>query len=140
MSPAAALNDAVAMLEESVREQRSRRRYSLKLDVEYKLLNDGQVLRQGSGRIANISSTGLFFETDGLLPIRNPIELAIDWPILLDGACRLKMIVHGSVLRSDRSGTAVGIIRHEFRTTKRSANKSTRVEPRESAVKTGHHG
>lgn len=120
MSPAAVLNDAVAILEESGREQRSHRRYSLKLDLEYKLLNDGHVLRHGSGRVANISSTGLFFETTDLLPIRNQIELAIDWPILLDGACRLKMIVHGSVLRSDPRGTAVGITRHEFRTTKRS--------------------
>lgn len=119
MSAAAALDNAVAMLENSVREQRSRQRYSLRLDVEYKLLNDGHVLRLGSGRTTNISSAGLFFETNDLLPIRNPIEVAIDWPILLDGSCRLKMIVHGSVLRSDRRGTAVDISRHEFRTTKR---------------------
>lgn len=118
MSAAPAVQDAFALLETPAPEQRLRRRYALKLDVQYKLLNDGHVLCRGSGRTVNISSTGILFETSDLLPVRNPIELAIDWPMLLDGACQLKIIVQGSVLRSDERGTAVEITRHEFRTSK----------------------
>jgi len=47
----------------------------------------------------NISSTGVLFEADELLPASGPIELALSWPFLLDGACPLKLVMRGKVIR-----------------------------------------
>lgn len=120
MSPAPDRKDVVAALENPPRDQRLHKRYPIKLDVQYRLLNGHRLTEVGSGRTSNMSSAGIFFETKHVLPIRKPIELAIDWPFLLEGSCRLKLIVQGSILRSDAWGTAVEIKQHEFRTSKRS--------------------
>jgi hypothetical protein len=45
----------------------------------------------------------------------------IDWPALLDQRCPLRLVITGKILRSDQTGTAVGIIRYDFRIRPRSA-------------------
>jgi hypothetical protein len=126
MSPALA-RDAVRLLENHNADQRLHQRYPIILNVEYKLLVKGRVERLGSGRSRNISSGGIFFEVDETLPAQGRIELAMDWPFLLEGVCALKLVMRGNIVRIDAKGIAVKIAYHEFRTA------GTRSRPRPPA-------
>lgn len=100
-------------------EQRSKSRYPIALELQYKLFHGNRVERTGSGRTLNISSNGVLFETDHPLPARGTVELALKWPLLLDGACGLKLVMRGRIVRSEANGhaTAICMESHEFRTT-----------------------
>jgi hypothetical protein len=115
MSPAVA-RAATRLLETQRADQRLHQRYPIILKVEYKLLIKGRVERLGSGRTMNISSGGIFFESDEPLPTRGRIELAMEWPFLLEGVCALKLVMRGRIVRHDPKGVAVQIAKHEFRT------------------------
>lgn len=124
MSPALA-RDAVRLLENRNADQRLHQRYPIILNVDYKLLVKGRVERLGSGRSRNISSGGVFFEVDETLPVQGRVELAMDWPFLLEGVCALKLVMRGRIVRSDATGIAVKIAHHEFRT----AGRRSAVQP-----------
>ena len=115
MSPAMA-RTAVRLLETHRADQRLHQRYPITLKVEYKLLKKGRVDRLGTGRTINISSGGIFFETGDTLPVKSRVELAMDWPCLLEGVCALKLVMRGRIVRKDTAGIAVQIASHEFRT------------------------
>jgi hypothetical protein len=112
---------ASAPLQLPLSEQRLRVRYPIRLKVEFRLLNGNRVARAGFGKTYNISSGGIFFEAKGSLPADGLIELTMNWPVLLDGVCHLKLVMRGRIVRSDTTGTAVQVTRHEFRTCKRPA-------------------
>jgi len=86
------------------------------LELQYKLLNKEQIKRFGFGRTVNMSSGGVLFESDCRLPASGPIELAMNWPYLLDGVVTLKLVVSGRIVRSDAKAIAVKVEQHEFRT------------------------
>ena len=65
-------------------EQRSRVRYPMRLEVEYRVLNGNRVVRAGFGKTHDLSSGGVFFEAKDPLPTGGLIEVAINWPFLLD--------------------------------------------------------
>src|SRR5712692_6263548 len=110
-----------SVLSESHRnDQRLNGRYPIALELQYKLLNKGRVERLGVGQTLNISSGGVLFEAAGLLPSSGPVELAISWPFLLDGAVKLKLVMSGHIVRNDAKAIAVKVEHHEFRTTGRS--------------------
>jgi hypothetical protein len=44
------------------------------------------------------------------------MRLAVDWPAMLDNTCRMKLEIHGWVLRSAPGTADVKIERYEFRT------------------------
>lgn len=93
---------------------RSSRSYPVRLDLRYKIIRDGKPVHHGTGRTRQLSSTELIFSADHPLPI-GTVEVAIDWPIWLDGICPLQLIVFGHVIGSDQA-VSVKIVRHEFRT------------------------
>ncbi len=103
----------VAPLEERT-EQRARGRYPISLELQYKLLRGSRVAQAGTGRTLNISSGGVLFETEDRLPGRGLVELAMQWPFLLEGVCGLKLVMRGHIVRSAGS-PAVTAIRAEFR-------------------------
>jgi c-di-GMP-binding flagellar brake protein YcgR len=111
-----ALNSAVASAAEKRSDRRSKRRYPIALEVQYKVMKHRRVERLGSGRTLNISSGGVLFEADGLLPTSGPIELALNWPFLLHGSCGLKLVMRGRIVRTDEKTTAIRAEFHEFRT------------------------
>lgn len=100
-------------------DQRARGRYPIALDLQYKVLRAGRVERTGSGRTLNISSGGVLFETDDQLPQRGLVEVAMQWPYLLQGVCGLKLVMRGHIVRSagNQRETAVRAEFREFRTT-----------------------
>lgn len=119
MSPDSAVECPPALREIPQPEHRLHRRYPIVLPVQYKILH--QISFVGSGKTLNISSGGIFFEAEDHLPLalRSKIELVLRWPFLLEGRRPLKLVVHGRVVRSDATGTAVQVTSHEFRTRKR---------------------
>jgi hypothetical protein len=128
MSPAPALASKVRFLELHHVDQRLNRRYPIALEMEYKLLRKGRVERLGLGKTLNVSSGGVLFEANDRLPAGSSIELLMHWPFLLEGVCPLKLVIHGSVVRSDIHGVAVRTKQHEFRTAgARSATSSNKV-------------
>ena len=121
MSPDSALECPPALLENPQPEQRFHRRYPITLPLQYKLLDQISFVR--SGETSNISRGGIFFKAEDPLPLalRSRIELVLQWPFLLEGVRPLKLVLHGRVVRSDASGTAVQVMTYEFRTSKRPA-------------------
>ena len=69
----------------------------------------------GRGTTVNMASQGLLVATDRRLPPGASVELAIEWPARLNSRAGLKLVVHGSVLRSEEGKLAVLIRKHEFR-------------------------
>jgi hypothetical protein len=110
--------DAWGGFAESRGDQRSKGRYPIALELQYKLLRGSRVERVGTGRTLNISSGGVLFETDDPLPARGSVELAVKWPFLLEGSCGLKLVMRGRIVRRDANAkaTAVRAEFHEFRT------------------------
>lgn len=117
-SACAVMPEASGGFAEPRRDQRSKGRYPIALELQYKLLRGSRVERMGLGRTLNISSGGVLFETDNPLPVRGSVELAMKWPFLLQGACGLKLVVRGRIVRCDAGtrATAVRAEYHEFRT------------------------
>lgn len=97
-------------------ERRAKRRFQIERDARYKLLYGHRIAETGFGRTLNISSSGVWFQTDGMLPTGVPVELHISWPALLNDHCPMKLLVFGCVVRSTETGAAVNIERYEFRT------------------------
>jgi hypothetical protein len=124
MSAVAVPSRAVQLLELELH-GRSHNRYPIRLEVEYTLLNQGQIERSGYGRTVNVSSSGILFEADDTLPTGRSVKLAIQWPFLLEGACALKLHVRGTIIRSETKKAAVQIAHHEFRT----ARVRTQIRP-----------
>jgi hypothetical protein len=96
-------------------ERRGSHRFPLDEEVRYKCLVDG-VATSGTGRTVNIGSGGVVFTTGERLPEGAKVEMAINWPVALDGGCPLQFVATGVVLRSNRKNAAVRIDRYEFHT------------------------
>ena len=91
-------------------ERRQHRRYPIIARSEYILAGN-----RGQGTTVNISSGGVFLKTDRLLPVGKQIQVFINWPVLLDQRCPLRLVMTGRVLRSDEAGAAVGKLRYDFK-------------------------
>lgn len=94
----------------SGRERRQHRRYPIAVESEY-------IVKEERARTTtlDISTGGVLLKTNQRLPEGIPIQVLIDWPVLLDQRCPLRLVIGGIVLRSDARGTVVGIDRHDFR-------------------------
>ena len=97
-------------------DRRHKRRYSIQLAVQYKIVKNYLVVGTGSGHSLNLSSNGIAFATAQPLKVGSYLELAISWPVLLNQSCPLKLVASGRVVRSDHECTAITMDRYEFRT------------------------
>lgn len=100
----------------SPRERRGCTRYPLGMELCYTVANRLKPLETGSGCIVDFSSSGLRFVADKPLQPGVCIEVAVNWPSVLDGGVRLQLIAAGTVVRSRGNDIAVQIHRHEFKT------------------------
>jgi hypothetical protein len=94
-------------------------RYRLALDLRYSVLRRRQLLQAGSGRITDMSSSGLRFVADRPLNAGMPVELSIRWPVLLEGGVELQLKASGTIVWSRGTETALEFHSHEFRTWRR---------------------
>jgi hypothetical protein len=98
-------------------DRRASRRFAIEQEMLYKILDHrAAVPESGVGRTLDISSHGVLFETQQRLRTGKRIEVAVNWPALLDGGCPLKFVAVGRVVRADEKCAAMKIEQHEFRT------------------------
>jgi c-di-GMP-binding flagellar brake protein YcgR len=97
-------------------DRRTKRRFQIEQDVRYKMLYGQRIAETGTGKSINISSGGVWITTENMLTTGMPVELSLNWPVLLNDACPMKLMIYGCVVRSNERGAAVTIERYEFRT------------------------
>jgi hypothetical protein len=91
--------------------RRSHNRYPLDLRIRCRTLRSDRFV---FGKISDISSRGVRFSSSELLPPGTKVEISIDWPVLLHGACPLQLKGQGRVIRSDHHGTAIEFGCHQL--------------------------
>jgi len=98
-------------------DRRAGKRYALELPLRFQFSTRGSAIQGGHGITSDLSSCGVRFLADGELPpVGADIELAIDWPYLLQGVCPLEILVRGKVLQSTPRGVIVAVRSKAFRT------------------------
>ena len=88
------------------REKRTKRRFQIDQEVRYKMLYGQRIAETGVGRTMNVSSGGVWFSTENMLTSGMPVELSMNWPVLLNESCPMKLMIYGCVVRSKKSGRA----------------------------------
>jgi hypothetical protein len=116
MASGSAWDQESKKLESIAGDRRFDRRYSILLDLQWKLIHRKRVLDAGAGKTLDVSGGGVRFESGRTLPKGLKVELAISWPILLRGLAPMQLVVQGRILRSEGGRTAIRMIQHEFRT------------------------
>src|SRR5690242_15662180 len=109
-------------------ERRMKRRFHIEQEVRYKMLYGQRIAETGTGKTLNISSSGVWFTTESMLTTGMPVEVSMNWPVLLNDSCPMKLMIYGCVVRSNEKGAAVAIERYEFRTQGRAFNQPA-VQP-----------
>jgi len=97
------------------RERRLAYRYPVRMDLEYRLMDRGEIIRTGRGRTVNTSSNGILFESEEALPLQTVIQLYLDWPTGTSTGMTVALHLAGRTVRSQDNTTAVAIEWHEFR-------------------------
>jgi len=82
------------------RDRRTKRRFQIEQDVRYKMLYGQRIAETGTGKTLNISSGGLWFTTENTLTPGMPVELSMNWPVLLNDSCPMKLMIYGCVIRT----------------------------------------
>ena len=96
-------------------DRRLRQRYTIALDIVYKILDGSDTSFRGFGRTVNISSSGVLVQIQDRVTTKH-LELSIQWPCLLEGLVPLRLVVRGDIVRNENNFVAVEIKWHEFRT------------------------
>ena len=97
-------------------DRRTSDRFPMEREIRFKMLSKRLGDEAGAGTTVNMSSGGIFFQSDKPLIPGKRLEMAISWPAQLDNRCALKLIARGKVVRYDAGYAAVEIQQYEFRT------------------------
>jgi hypothetical protein len=95
-------------------DRREDRRYGIELELRYKVIARSRLQLNGGGRTLNMSSGGVLFSGDQDLPAGAFVELAINWPVLLQNTRPLTLVVVGRVVRCEDGKVAIKTNRYEF--------------------------
>ena len=68
-----------------------------------------------AGRTLDMSVGGILIDIPPAIAVGATLELAIDWTGLYHGKPMIRLILIGSVMRTDSRGTALRILSHQFR-------------------------
>ena len=105
----------VPMPKDTKLERRTSVRFPLALDVRYSVLHRNGPIETGCGQLIDVSSSGLRFTAQAPVERGVKLDVAINWPVLLDGRIQLQLTVSGVVIRSYGTEIAMRIQKHEFR-------------------------
>jgi len=108
-------------------ERRSKYRFEMHRDLRYKMTGDGMPSAAGSGQTINMCSEGVAFAAEHAMHAGAFVELSINWPVLLDDSCPMRLIVFGRVLRTSGRTAITSIDKYEFRTASRSFQAAAAV-------------
>ncbi len=106
----------VPVPKDTKRDRRTSVRFPLTLDVRYCVLHRNGPIETGCGQLIDVSSSGLRFTAQGPIETGLKLDVAINWPVLLDGRIQLQLTVSGVVVRSSGTEISMRIQRHDFRT------------------------
>jgi len=102
------------------RNRRVKLRFPLDADVRYQVVRRGQgKTTEGLGRVVDISSKGVAFRSDLPLAEGAHLSLSMRWPVLLGERCALRLLIDGSVVRTEGTLIVTSIDSYEFRTSGR---------------------
>ena len=91
--------------------------YPITIDLEYRLLSLGEVVKIGRGRTTRLASTCLQFESEDHIAPGKTVKISIAWPARLNNAVSLQLYLLGRTVPSaDHGCITVEIQRYEFRT------------------------
>jgi hypothetical protein len=107
------------MEENKASDRRTKSRFEMHRELRYKVTGEGMPSATGTGQTLNMSSTGVAFGTEHRIEVGAFVELSINWPVLLNASCPMRLIVFGRVLRSQGSHAVCSIDKYEFRTAPR---------------------
>ena len=99
----------------TVQERRQSTRFPIEQDVRYRLKGHRPPVI-GEGRTVNLSSRGVLFTTDRVLAKGSPVQMEINWPVLLDDSRPLKLIARGPIIWCDGEKAAMKFEGWEFHT------------------------
>src|SRR3954469_13857337 len=93
-------------------------RFPIECNVHYRVCSSGRKVssHSGHGKTLEMSNRALLFTADTPLPLGKQIEVSVDWPVKLDGKCRLKLVISGRIVNADGTKAVVALKTHEFRT------------------------
>jgi hypothetical protein len=95
-------------------DRRLQRRYPIELELEYRIIRDGQVISTGVGRTGNISSGGVLFHADNGVINGAAVELSVRWPAVLGNTPYIELCISGRLLRHDPNGIAMRMNKYHF--------------------------
>jgi c-di-GMP-binding flagellar brake protein YcgR len=107
-------------------DRRASVRYPLTLDVRYAVSRRQAPVETGVGQLIDLSSSGLRFVAQGPLEPGLKLDIAIDWPVLLDERVHLQLTATGVVVRSRGTEVALQIQSHDFKTRREGLNVASR--------------
>lgn len=96
-------------------ERRLADRYPVDVDLVYKILGTTNAGDSGSGRVLNLSSTGLIAECWPALQADLDVELIVTWPAQHGKGAGLKLHATAHTVRTDGTCTALRIDASAFR-------------------------
>jgi hypothetical protein len=100
-------------------ERRAKYRFEMNRELRYRVTGDGVKAAAGVGKTLNICSAGVAFTVEQPMREGAFVELSINWPVLLDDSCPMRLIVFGRVLRASGLTAVCSIDKYEFRTSAR---------------------
>ncbi len=113
----------------AVPERRMSRRFPLNFGIRYMYSNRRWNVETYAGVIRDMSSSGLRFLAESHVEVGRRLEVAIQWPALLDGTVPMQMVVTGIVVWSEGNEVALRMQRHEFRTRSTEPAEGERLHP-----------
>lgn len=104
------------MRTEKIPERRAANRFPIERDIRFKVLNKKSNNEAGLGKTINMSSHGILFSTELVLPPGRTLEIAVSWPAQLNNTTPLKLVARGRVVRFQPGIAAIEIQHYEFHT------------------------
>ena len=97
------------------RNRRDAHRYSPSAPLQYRAPQSKLPSDWKSGRLIDMSATGLRVEIPETLAEGTMLEFVMDWTGLYHGKSSVRLFLTASVVRVDARGTALRILKHQFR-------------------------
>jgi hypothetical protein len=99
-----------------ISERRSVRRFPLRREARYTILEPHKRHQPESTETIDISSHGMCLRcADAPVP-GSRMDVAVSWPAVLENGCRLKLVARTRVIWRSQDLVGVLIEKHEFRT------------------------
>ena len=96
-------------------EGRLRPRYELNVELQFSYQR-GECTYHGTGRTRDLSDQTICFESDQEIPGGVELELCMPWPVSLQGLLPVDVVIHGALVRKQRSLAVLRLEEFEFRT------------------------